>query len=162
MPDGRSCVDLAMECALRVKEERDWALVSTDDRTLVPRWPVTERPAITQDYDKVIDEARRILVARDAFDTIVLLQPTSPLRTDAHVKAAIDLYHASGASAVCTLSGDPLRRDGTVYVASRETILQCGDWFGRTTRYIVLPETVNIDTPADWDRAVEQLACSSK
>jgi CMP-N,N'-diacetyllegionaminic acid synthase len=44
-------------------------------------------------------------MSRNGFtaDTVVLLQPTSPLRTAAHVDAALDLLDATGADAVVTV-----------------------------------------------------------
>lgn len=47
-----------------------------------------------------VDEARRAGFAPDA---VVLLQPTSPLRTSAHVDAAVELLESSGADSVVSV-----------------------------------------------------------
>jgi len=46
-------------------------------------------------------------------------------------------------------------RDGTVYAFWRRTLDQYGDLYGADCRALLVPaqESVNVDTPDDWDRA---------
>lgn len=49
-------------------------------------------------------------------------------------------------------------RDGTIYLIRRET-LRAGDLYGPTCTPLVVPssESINLDTPADWERAAALL-----
>jgi CMP-N-acetylneuraminic acid synthetase len=49
-------------------------------------------------------------------------------------------------------------RDGTIYLIRRET-LRAGDLYGPSCKALVVPweESVNLDTPGDWDRAAASL-----
>jgi len=119
------------------------------------------------------------------FDPVVLLQPTSPLRTDGQVKSALMML-AAGSDSVASVVPIPAhmapdyavrlvgglltvpkvtRRqdcaqayylDGTVY-AMRTSILKQGDLYGLCLPLVLSEsESCTIDTEADWDRA-EQL-----
>jgi CMP-N,N'-diacetyllegionaminic acid synthase len=123
-------------------------------------------------------------------EIVLVVQPTAPLRRGAHLRTAVELLRASGASSVVTvvripahyspeyamrIEGDRLvnfleegrrvarrqdatpafSRDGTVYAVRRDVLMQDGDLYGEDCRPLVLEddESVNLDTPDDWERA---------
>lgn len=57
--------------------------------------------------ESVIHHWWRTLGLHERPDIIVLLQPTSPLRTRRHVKEAVDLLRRTGASSVVSVSVEP-------------------------------------------------------
>jgi CMP-N-acetylneuraminic acid synthetase len=76
----------AQELALDVPFMRPAALAA-DDTPMLP----------------VVQHALRSVQDDGAYDAVVLLQPTSPLRRAEHVDAAIDLLESSGADSVVTV-----------------------------------------------------------
>jgi CMP-N-acetylneuraminic acid synthetase len=91
----------------------DRVFVSTEDREIadeslklgaeiIPR-PI-ELAADTSRSEDVIAHAIKFLEEQNmCFDTIVLLQPTSPLRTSNHIDEAIELYRRKSADSVISV-----------------------------------------------------------
>lgn len=87
-------------------------IVSTDDHEIAAtsraagiEVPFLRPAAIAQDSTPMIDVVRHALSALVPYDpeVVVLLQPTSPLRTSAHIDAAISLATATDADTVVTV-----------------------------------------------------------
>lgn len=92
----------------------DAAVLTTDDeeiaaagRGLGLQVPYLRPPALATDETPMIDVLQHAVGELDrtgaAVDLVVLLQPTSPLRTSVHVDAAVDRYRAGGAGCVVTV-----------------------------------------------------------
>jgi CMP-N-acetylneuraminic acid synthetase len=59
--------------------------------------------------DVLVHAVQALIAAGDPPDAVVLLQPTSPLRTAAHIDAAVTLLETSGADAVVSVVEVPHR-----------------------------------------------------
>ena len=133
-------------------------------------------------------------------DIIVLLQPTSPLRSMEDIQGCIDLLVKSGADSVVSVSPVELKhhpqwqftvgsgselesysggfseiptrrqdlrptytRNGAIYAFWANTYAAHGNIYGTNVMAWPMPEerSVNIDEPADWDRA-EALCAGDK
>lgn len=105
--------------------------VSTDDDEIMEAaraWgadvPFQRPPALASDTAASIDVVLHALEQLPGYDYVVLLQPTSPLRTAADIDAALRLAEASGAPAcvsVCEAAQSPYwmyRLDGDGRLAS--------------------------------------------
>jgi len=84
---------------------------------------------------------------------VVLLQPTSPLRSVDDIDGAIDIMLGGSWDSVTTVCGET--ETGSVYVLRRH-VLERGTFYGeRVCRYQVSSEhSVDIDTEEDWQRAI--------
>jgi CMP-N-acetylneuraminic acid synthetase len=129
--------------------------------------------------------------AGDRYDAVVLLQPTSPLRTSATIDACVRLLEDTSADSVVTVlpvpaehnphwvyfrdaggvlrlaTGEPtpiarrqdlppaFHRDGSVFVTRRDVLMAQGSLYGaRVLGHPIDPaESVDIDTPEDWEHA---------
>jgi len=154
-------LDLAVRMAQACATEADAVVVSTDIPVYRAPIGVTLLPrpsALATAKARIVDEAQRVARLYPDQDPIVLLQPTSPCRSEDLVRSAIAAYRdADSPTAVVTVQETKpghYVRDGSVYVTSRQTLLEHGDFYGTRTIYLVNPEVcVNIDTEADWVRA---------
>ncbi len=85
--------------------------------------------------------------------TIVLLQPTSPLRSVEDIDGAIEAYlQRLGDSITSVCNGN---ENGAVYVFSRYEVLERGSLYGRTPFMYSMPEerSTDIDTEEDFIKA---------
>lgn len=111
---GKPLIQWTLEAALQV-EGIDDVVISTDSEAIadIARQCGAQVPfmrpdalagdtATTQD---VIEHAIGVLAEQGRrYDRIVLLQPTSPLRTAAHIEQALSLFDKKGASSVISVS----------------------------------------------------------
>lgn len=98
---GKPLIAWTIEAAL-ASGVIDRVVVSTDDEEIASvgaAWgaeiPFMRPPRLAGDETPSIDVVRHALELLPDFDTLVLLQPTSPLRTAEDVAAAVRLYGAS-------------------------------------------------------------------
>jgi CMP-N-acetylneuraminic acid synthetase len=113
---GESLLARAVRCA-REAGIFDAVLVSTDDPAIAAEGrrsgaQVTflRSPALASDQAAVIDAVREALGKLPAhFDTVALLEPTSPLRTPEIVRQTVAAAEEDGADAALTLSPAPTR-----------------------------------------------------
>ena len=213
LPDGHSLTWRAIQCA---KASWCYPVLSTNVTTfgnhgscgvIVEQtgetwdaFPVQRPDALAQDDTPMIDVVRHVLEAIPGppDQVIVLLQPTSPFRTVAHVTTALELLVEPWTSVVsvvevpahsrpgvlCQISDDILRpwprsdesgswwgdrflpsrrqdaepafrRDGTVYVFRRRTVVEWDHIYGDRARAYLLPasKSFTIDTLEEWDEA---------
>ena len=110
---GRPLLAYTAEAALR-SQRLARTILSTDDpaiaaagRALGLDVPFTRPAALAADDTPMLPVLLHAVdeVSRTGFtaDAVVLLQPTSPLRTAAHVDAALDLLESTGADSVVTV-----------------------------------------------------------
>ena len=105
---GRPLIHYTLDAASASKKI-DKIIVTTDDEDIAAicraydHVEVICRPTeISQDDSPVIDAVRHAVEGIDV-DAIVLLQPTSPLRTGADIDAAISLFRARDLIPVCSV-----------------------------------------------------------
>lgn len=156
------------------------AIVSTDDSGISQeaeryRCDVHWRnPELASDEATSIDVVRRVYEEYgEGFDVVILLQPTSPLRTPGDVLSALNILDNLGGDAVISVKrfeprvltlghADRLREhnlnggfyieNGAVYILRGDAIRAGHDWFTCpvTYGYVMPPErSIDIDTAAD-------------
>lgn len=139
--------------------------------------PILRPPALAQDDTSTALAVRfflsYLIEQGESYDAVILLQPTSPLRTAGDIRCAFDLYEQNAPCGVvsathlapaewlgtCTKDGrfealpgvEPLfRLNGAIYVHSFEDY-QRDLRPAKTMLYPMPPErSVDIDTPSDW------------
>jgi CMP-N,N'-diacetyllegionaminic acid synthase len=107
---GRPLLAHTAEAALASRRVSK-VLLSTDDgaiadvgRALGLDVPFLRPPALAQDDTPMLPVLQHALTALGGgFDTVVLLQPTSPLRRAEHIDAALDLFERTGADSVVSV-----------------------------------------------------------
>jgi len=114
---GKPLLAWSIEAALN-SEYIDKVIVSSDDKEILnvsKEWAVEtiERPKVLATDDaKTVDVVLDIIYKlNNAYDYIVLLQPTSPLRKEKHIDEAIELLFKKNADAivsVCEAEYSPL------------------------------------------------------
>ena len=129
---GRSLIGRAVDAA-RGCAGVGRILVSTDDGAIarearscgaeVPFLRPPELATSSAASDDVVRHALRWLAEHESYvpDVIALLQPTSPLRTAAHLSAALELMNRTGASSVISVTA--ARPAGWLYVAGADGTL---------------------------------------
>lgn len=162
---GSSLVTRALTVAQQIVPAQ---VLLTTDHAEAPIVTVWENPLplvwhlrddrLCQPHTPMVDVIQDVLDHHPDGDPVVLLQPTQPLRTVAHVQQAMRLLTAER-DAVVTVTvgrdGWPLERDGTAYVCWRATVETYGHLYGHKTHLLYIPpaQTVNINTPDDWVEA---------
>lgn len=181
---GRPMVAWTLEAA-RGSSLIDHLVVSTDDPAVAATaadmgWPPPfARPAhLSGATASVIDAIEHALgEIGGAWDYVVLLQPTSPLRTAGDIDAAIRLCHDTGAPSVIGVSplpkpanfygrvdeaglytpgGIDLERtvviNGAVYVGRPEILMRDRTFQSEGTRAYLMPfeRSWDVDTPAEF------------
>lgn len=95
----------------------DLTLVSSDDEEILDislgyKTKIIKRPEIlANDLATTFDAIKHAIEHSPKFDYIILLQPTSPLRTSTHIDEAIELLFkqdAKGIISVCEMEHSPL------------------------------------------------------
>ena len=109
---GKPLINWSIEAGLGSKYI-DWVIVSTDDieiadiaREAGGDVPFLRPRELTSDNASTVDVIVHLLgtVGSHEYDYIVLLQPTSPLRTSAHVDEALELLASKDADAIVSVS----------------------------------------------------------
>jgi len=111
---GKPLIQYSIDAALRSKRLTR-VVVSTDDPAIgeiarASGVEVIDRPAhMAGDTSPVIDAVRHAVETLEANgrrkpETIVLLQPTAPLRTGEDIDRAIELFYDKGQNPVCSVS----------------------------------------------------------
>lgn len=179
----QTLVDIAIRTALDCPTI-DQVIVTTDDYEIGKIATDNEVECVRRPVNLAGDDVEMMDVVRHAlqglkFDQFVLLQPTSPLRTDQDIVAAVELMEQAHADGVVSLAqhlapgeyfrlvGDnrmaPVHATVDVYTPNGAIFgLTIGafnkghDWW--TAHHVVgylMPEerSIDIDTPADLERA---------
>jgi CMP-N,N'-diacetyllegionaminic acid synthase len=189
---GRSLLQRAIDAGLEASGI-DRLIVSTDDPAVAEaaRAGGAEVPFL-RPAELATDEASSLDVVRhaaawadgdepDAFSHLVLLQPTSPLRTAGDIDLTITLCRDRGHSTAVSVTaagkpeilmlgrngvlsplsehGQALVLNGAVYVLKWDHLSMGGAFIAPDTAYHLMPEhrSMDIDTPLDMERAAAAL-----
>jgi CMP-N,N'-diacetyllegionaminic acid synthase len=201
---GRSLIERAAETA-KASGVIDRVLLSTDDPSIREHGleagveaPFLRPEELARDDSPMIGVAVHALewarAQGDEPDALLLLQPTSPLRSPEHIRRAVGMLGEN--DSVCTVLEVPkgwcphylmkiseegyldyflpgggkftrrqdvppaYKREGTIFLTKASVILEDRDFYGRRCVPMLLDasESLNIDTPADWDEAVRRLS----
>ncbi|MEH6664560.1 MAG: acylneuraminate cytidylyltransferase family protein [Brevundimonas sp.] len=189
---GRSLLQRAIDAGLEARGV-DRLVVSTDDPAIADaaraggaEVPFLRPPELATDEASSLDVVRHAMAWADqdepgVFSHLVLLQPTSPLRTAGDVEQTLDLCRGLGASTAVSVTpapkpdllmigrdgvlarasghGQPLVLNGAVYVLGWDHVKNGGGFLAPDTRYHVMDEhrSLDIDTPGDLQRAAHLL-----
>lgn len=189
---GQALMTLTVDCAyetclfgsnILVTSDYPWSDIA---RLAAPALIVERPPELAQDGTLMMDVVHHAVrqiradIPENDFDTVVLLQPTSPLRTAADVRAALELMeerHGDGVISVTHVEAPELftighaqrlrpiqdggdRRlvapNGAIYAITTEALNAGLDWWTASGVYAyeMPPErSVDIDTIADFEEA---------
>lgn len=162
---GKPLIAWTIELALQCKA-LDQVVVSTEDAEIaaVARQygaEVLDRPAeLARDTTEMIEVMNHALFVYPA-DVLVLLQPTSPYRTEDDITDCLNAVHWGFSAAITSTSGTHWNSgtNGLVYAWKRRQI-ESGTLypFGRMAVFQTAPErSIDIDTAEDFARAEEYL-----
>lgn len=133
---GKTLIQLAVECAL---EADCHPVVSTDipellelppPECLYDICPILRPHTLAQDDTPMIDVVKHALeqIPGPPDQIIVLVQPTQPFRTPAHVKQAIELLQSSGADSVVSVVELPRTHSPNVQMSIDEEAGDLWPW----------------------------------
>ncbi|HWU42000.1 MAG TPA: acylneuraminate cytidylyltransferase family protein [Bdellovibrio sp.] len=185
---GRPLISWTIEAALKARPLITDIVVTTDDNDilkLATEYPLVkfyERPAnLAQDLTTSLDVILDVMNHYNTYDQIILLQPTSPLRSDADIKNAIELCEKKGAAQLVSVrrchevpghivkegpkgglsllleAGSPQNRgqlwvlNGAMYVSNWDIFLDRKTFLTEYTIPFEMPENVSIDIDIEED-----------
>jgi len=119
--NGKPLISYSIMAALN-SEYIDYVLVSTDDLKIAKRAeeygakvPFIRPAEYAQDKSNIIDVITHAIIylkeCREVFDTMILLQPTQPLRTTADIDKAIETFFENAEESlvsICEVDDSPL------------------------------------------------------
>ena len=189
---GRSLLQRAIDAGLEA-HGIDRLIVSTDEPAIAEAAraggaavPFLRPAALATDEASSLDVVRHAMDwadedEPDAFSHLVLLQPTSPLRTAADIDRTLDLCMERGCSTAVTVTpapkpdtlmiahgdriapvteyGRPLILNGAVYVLKWDHMNIAGGFIASDTAYHIMEEhrSVDVDILADMQVAAQAL-----
>ena len=130
----------------RGKPLYDWALEAAQKSSYIDAHILSldkDRPAELCTDEATNEDVLRHHLAAMPHDWVVLLQPTSPLRTAADIDACIELAVSNG-SAALTVNEIGGHKNGAVYVASAEWI-ERHDFSHAGYAKLVMPDERSLD-----------------
>jgi len=138
----------------------DRVIVSTDDKKIAEisakyGAEVIERPKkLARDDSPIIDAIFHVLNKIEA-DIVVLLQPTSPLRTAKDIDEAINLFIDNKCDSVISCSVDG--PNGAIYISTPEILKKNKTFYAGKILIYPMPteRSVDIDTKRDFQKAFE-------
>lgn len=126
--------------AAQAAHSLDHIMVSTDDEEIADialalgvNVPFLRPPELAQDNTSSIEPVLHALSIVDSFDSAVLLQPTSPLRTATDIDAIIDLAIAKAAKSAVSVceSREPIQWNFTIQLGGSLKPLLAGEMINR-------------------------------
>jgi len=159
---GKPLVEWTFDVASRCKRLDEWVITSDSEEILVLGESYGGL-GIMRPEELAADTARSEDAALHAMEQmgrtgegelIVLLQPTSPLRSTYDIEGALSLYRRKGVPAVVSV-GTERRPNGAVYVISYETLNAHGTFYPPGWARYDMPQyrSVDIDDLEDWREA---------
>lgn len=134
-------------------------LVSTDDKKIAKlAWDMdvgwSERPNELATDDAYIWDAVRYHLVQRFYETVILLQPTSPLRSINDIKACLRINYMAGDVMTVTATCNYLYRpNGVCYVVSGHDLFERRTPQYKATYVTPLERSVDIDTIEDFNHA---------
>ncbi len=190
--DGKPLIAHTIETAIQ-SGCVDTVFVSTDcpeiaevSRQYQASVPWLRAPSLATDTKDVIDTIIDVLTQlnnqKEHYDSIILLQPTSPFRTVKTIQDAIALHKSTGDCVVSVSkasmkpswfrqitadgrlaiisngaeAGEIFQLNGSIYISTTDNMIKNKSFYNPETRGFVIEneiETVDIDTPLDWSFA---------
>lgn len=178
---GRPLLQWTIDAALRSARFQH-VFVSTDSEQIAEAAigmgatvPVLRPALLARDESPTMPSVLHALSIFDA-DTVVLLQPTSPLRTDEDISAAINLHFKTGRPVVSVTPAKPwlftrnpdgsliqftdtldqrqatsvFAPNGAIYIAQSELLRDGKTWWDNAVAYeMPCDRSIDIDTPTD-------------
>ncbi len=169
---GRPLIAWTIDAAKRARRLDRW-VVSTEDAEITAIARREGAEVLNRPRELATDEASTLAVIQHALteiptDVVVVLHPTSPIRRDDLIDAAITRFEQSGADSLGTVHKDfsyeygqdmPRRQEirprlidnGNVYVLDAR-LVRAGRWLGErlATYEVSREEGVEIDDEFDW------------
>lgn len=127
---GKPLVQHAVDCALMSKNVDRIVLTSDSQEILdgvspsVKLVKIARPSAFASDSSSVVTAVNHVLETESDFDIIVLLQPTSPLRTSANLDAVIGMFSDPEVDAVISVISDADIHPARMYSLSTNGTLQ--------------------------------------
>jgi CMP-N-acetylneuraminic acid synthetase len=167
---GKPLIDWTL-IAVSLSNIGDDFIISTDIPSIKHKFAYIRPKDLCQDDTKMIDVLKHMeLIAHPKFDALMLLQPTSPLRTYEDINNAIELFEESGASSLYSgyymgikhkgkvydkhTSEKHFQRNGAIFITKRELIEQGQLWDNTVIEYeMPLSRSIDIDTMDDMTMA---------
>ncbi len=160
---GRSLVQRAADCAIAAGFTPH-IVTDAPERCAIPGAVVMREPDELAGDD--VDMIRVVQWALRDEDAVILLQPTSPLRSPEDVRGAWRTFRKSGCDAVVSVvakwRGWPssmaihrtYERNGAIYIATADNVRR-GELIGGWTQFYVMPpeRSVDVDTEGDLEEA---------
>ncbi len=153
--------------AAMLAEKLDAIVVSSDDEDVLElaeqlNCGTIRRPdALATDDASSYDVIKHALDVCDGqFDYVCLLQPTSPFRSAEDINICVEMLEkTSTAPAIASAQFDKSVPNGSIYVGHVSWLREGGNFDGpAVTHYSMSPvKSVDIDTPADWEKAEDLL-----
>ena len=193
---GRTLLQRAIDVGLEARGV-DRLIVSTDDPAVAEaaraggaEVPFMRPSELATDEAASLDVVRHALRWADAaepdgFAFIVLLQPTSPLRTAEDVEQTLRLCRSRGCTTAVTAAaarsdvlmigggdgtisplsafGQPMRLNGAVYVLRADHVSRGGGFIADDTAFHLMPghRSVDVDTREDLELAISRMKLGS-
>lgn len=149
---GKSLIEWAWDAAIQSKYI-DVLVISTEDEQIRSKCEARRMCVIDRPADLATDEASNEDVLRHALtlypdcNEVVLLQPTSPLRTTYDIDSCIEMNHRPVVSV-----NEALEKNGAVYVADADWLREGND-FSEEHYPFVMPmrRSLDIDYPEQFN-----------
>jgi CMP-N-acetylneuraminic acid synthetase len=171
--DGQTLVERAIRCVTGI---RDWRqtftlCVSTDSEQIVdealrvcPEITIVMRPPeLAQGEPEgaggwpagMVAPGHALGIVPGPFDGVLLLQPTSPLRTCRHIKLALETFAVtSGRNSVISCCGGDYaigRDNGAIYLANATRFLATKSWGYHNALWLMMSAAESIDVDCELD-----------
>lgn len=165
---GKPMISYSIDEALKSKYI-DKIIVSTDDsevKNIVKKYEdfssdiltIVDRPKHLAEDNSLTESVvvHALQTISEDCDIVVLLQPTSPLRTSADIDNCIDIFLKEKCSSVLTVKEiQPFHifvPNGAVFVTSKSMIIKHNKLWDENKRLMIMPQerSVDVDTETDF------------
>jgi CMP-N-acetylneuraminic acid synthetase len=168
--NGLPLIEHTIKSALMVKEI-DQIVVTSDCEevlSIAEKYPVTciKRPEfLARDGTKTARVVEHTLYTLNKeFDTILLLQPTSPLRSAYNINEAIAFYKAGKLNCLVSvnnldISSEIFKPNGAIYLIDKDVFYQKGGFYSDSPYFYKMSNesSIDIDTIGDFEKVQAQI-----